>query len=105
MLKTSLISSLLMSVTEAVQMMRAPGELFLSTSTAVQLGLTATPKERTLIPMITSGSPFNYSLKDGINDGFLTPSRLGKLLAQWTTTFEEIDNLVKGTMVPGTVVP
>jgi type I restriction enzyme R subunit len=50
-------------------------------SSAVQLGLTATPK-RTLNADTYAyfGDPvFTYSLKDGINDGFLTPFRVKQI--------------------------
>ena len=54
---------------------------------AVQLGLTATPK-RTLNADTYAyfGDPvFTYSLKDGINDGFLTPFRVKQI----STTLDE----------------
>ena len=48
---------------------------------AVQLGLTATPKRRGNIDTYAYfGEPvFVYSLKDGINDGFLTPFRVKQI--------------------------
>jgi type I restriction enzyme R subunit len=47
-------------------------------SPAVQLGLTATPKRQENADTYEYfGEPvFTYSLKDGINDGFLTPFRV-----------------------------
>jgi type I restriction enzyme R subunit len=56
-------------------------------SPAVQLGLTATPK-RTLNADTYAyfGEPvYTYSLKDGINDGFLTPFRV----KQFATTLDD----------------
>jgi type I restriction enzyme R subunit len=48
---------------------------------AVQLGLTATPKRRDNVDTYAYfGEPvFTYSLKDGINDGFLTPFRVRQI--------------------------
>ena len=54
---------------------------------AVQLGLTATPKRQENADTYAYfGAPvFTYSLKDGINDGFLTPFRLKQI----ATTLDE----------------
>jgi type I restriction enzyme R subunit len=54
---------------------------------AVQLGLTATPRRDINIDTYKYfGNPvFTYSLKDGINDGFLTPFRV----RQFDTTIDE----------------
>jgi len=54
---------------------------------AVQLGLTATPKRKDNIDTYEYfGKPaFVYSLKDGINDGFLTPFRVKQI----ATTLDE----------------
>jgi type I restriction enzyme R subunit len=48
---------------------------------AVQLGLTATPKRKDNVDTYAYfGEPvFIYSLKDGINDGFLTPFRVKQI--------------------------
>lgn len=48
---------------------------------AVQLGLTATPKRKDNVDTYRYfGEPvFIYSLKDGINDGFLTPFRVKQI--------------------------
>ena len=56
-------------------------------SPAVQLGLTATPKRRDNVDTYKYfGEPvYVYSLKDGINDGFLTPFRLKQI----STTLDE----------------
>ena len=54
---------------------------------AVQLGLTATPKRKDNVDTYAYfGEPvFVYSLKDGINDGFLTPFRVKQI----ATTLDE----------------
>lgn len=56
-------------------------------SPAVQLGLTATPKRKENVDTYAYfGEPvFIYSLKEGINDGFLTPFRV----KQFQTTLDE----------------
>jgi type I restriction enzyme R subunit len=60
-------------------------------SSAVQLGLTATPRRDENVDTYNYfGDPvFVYSLKDGINDGFLTPFRVKRIattLDQYTFT-------------------
>jgi type I restriction enzyme R subunit len=71
---------------------------------AVQLGLTATPKRRDNADTYAYfGEPvYVYSLKEGINDGFLTPFRV----KQYATTLDEYrytsdDNLVEGEIEAG----
>ena len=71
---------------------------------AVQLGLTATPKRKDNADTYAYfGEPvFIYSLKDGINDGFLTPFRLKQI----ATTLDEYvftpdDHLVEGEIEAG----
>ena len=73
-------------------------------SPAVQLGLTATPKRKLNADTYAYfGEPvFVYSLKDGINDGFLTPFRV----KQYTTSLDEYvytpdDKLVEGEVETG----
>jgi type I restriction enzyme R subunit len=73
---------------------------------AVQLGLTATPKRRDNVDTYAYfGEPvFTYSLKEGINDGFLTPFRV----KQVSTTLDEYiytpdDTLVEGEIEAGRV--
>src|SRR5437773_8780562 len=73
-------------------------------SPAVQLGLTATPKRRDNVDTYAYfGEPvFIYSLKDGINDGFLTPFRVRQI----STTLDEYvytpdDTLVEGEIEAG----
>ena len=71
---------------------------------AVQLGLTATPKRQENADTYAYfGEPvFIYSLKEGINDGFLTPFRLKQI----ATTLDEYvftpdDTLVEGEIEAG----
>jgi type I site-specific restriction endonuclease len=54
---------------------------------AVQLGLTATPKRKDNVDTYKYfGDPvYIYSLKDGINDGFLTPFKVKQI----STTLDE----------------
>ncbi len=61
-------------------------------SPAVQLGLTATPKRKDNVDTYGYfGEPvYVYSLKDGINDGFLTPFKVKQI------GFQEYDIVVKG---------
>jgi type I restriction enzyme R subunit len=66
---------------------------------AVQLGLTATPKRKDNADTYAYfGEPvYVYSLKEGINDGYLTPFRV----KQYATTLDEYrytsdDNLIEG---------
>ncbi|WP_322629114.1 EcoAI/FtnUII family type I restriction enzme subunit R [Halothiobacillus sp.] len=73
-------------------------------SPAVQLGLTATPKRQDNVDTYKYfGEPvFVYSLKDGINDGFLTPFRVKQI----ATTLDEYvytpdDTLVEGEIEAG----
>jgi type I restriction enzyme R subunit len=71
---------------------------------AVQLGLTATPKRQENADTYAYfGEPvFIYSLKDGINDGFLTPFRVKQI----STTLDEYvytpdDRIVEGEVESG----
>ncbi|HZW25531.1 MAG TPA: DEAD/DEAH box helicase family protein [Gallionella sp.] len=71
---------------------------------AVQLGLTATPKRRDNADTYAYfGEPvYVYSLKEGINDGYLTPFRV----KQYATTLDEYrytsdDNLIEGEIEAG----
>jgi type I restriction enzyme R subunit len=71
---------------------------------AVQLGLTATPKRRDNVDTYAYfGEPvYVYSLKDGINDGFLTPFKV----KQVSTTLDEYvytpdDDVVEGEIETG----
>ena len=73
-------------------------------SPAVQLGLTATPKRNENVDTYQYfGEPvFVYSLKDGINDGFLTPFKVKQI----STTLDEYvytsdDMLVEGELEAG----
>jgi type I restriction enzyme, R subunit len=71
---------------------------------AVQLGLTATPKRKDNVDTYAYfGEPvFIYSLKDGINDGFLTPFRV----KQFASTLDDYvftpdDKVVEGEIEAG----
>jgi len=71
---------------------------------AVQLGLTATPKRKDNVDTYKYfGEPvYVYSLKDGINDGFLTPFRVKQI----STTLDEYvytadDKLIEGDIEEG----
>lgn len=71
---------------------------------AVQLGLTATPKRMDNVDTYQYfGEPvFTYSLKDGINDGFLTPFRVKQI----STTLDEYtwtpdDKVLEGDVEQG----
>lgn len=73
---------------------------------AVQLGLTATPKRKDNVDTYAYfGDPvYIYSLKDGINDGFLTPFRVRQI----STTLDEYvytpdDDLVEGEIEIGRI--
>jgi len=71
---------------------------------AVQLGLTATPKRKDNVDTYRYfGEPvYVYSLKEGINDGFLTPFRVKQI----STTLDEYvytpdDKLIEGEIETG----
>lgn len=73
-------------------------------SPAVQLGLTATPKRRDNVDTYAYfGEPvYIYSLKEGINDGFLTPFKVKQI----STTLDEYvytpdDKLIEGEVEMG----
>ncbi len=68
---------------------------------AVQLGLTATPKRRDNVDTYAYfGEPvYIYSLKEGINDGFLTPFRVKQI----ATTLDEYVYTPDDTVVEGEV--
>ncbi|WP_429077414.1 EcoAI/FtnUII family type I restriction enzme subunit R [Aeromonas veronii] len=73
---------------------------------AVQLGLTATPKRKDNVDTYAYfGEPvYTYSLKEGINDGYLTPFRV----RQHATTLDEYiytsdDQVVEGEVERGRV--
>jgi type I restriction enzyme, R subunit len=68
---------------------------------AVQLGLTATPRRKDNIDTYAYfGEPvFTYSLKEGINDGFLTPFRI----KQVTTTLDDYVYTPDDTVVEGEI--
>lgn len=73
-------------------------------SPAVQLGLTATPKRRDNVDTYDYfGRPvYTYSLKEGINDGFLTPFKVKRI----KTTLDDYiytsdDQLIEGEIEEG----
>jgi len=73
---------------------------------AVQLGLTATPRRKDNVDTYAYfGEPvYSYSLKEGINDGFLTPFKVKQI----STTLDEYvytsdDTLVEGEIEAGRV--
>ena len=70
-------------------------------SSAVQLGLTATPKRlENADTYAYFGEPvFTYSLKDGINDGFLTPFRVRQI----ATTLDDYIYTPDDTIVEGEI--
>ncbi len=73
---------------------------------AVQIGLTATPKRNENVDTYKYfGSPvFIYSLKDGINDGFLTPFKVKKITTSLDEyTYQADDNVVEGEIEEGRV--
>jgi type I restriction enzyme R subunit len=75
-------------------------------SPAVQLGLTATPKRNSNVDTYEYfGEPvYTYSLKDGINDGFLTPFRVKRITSdidEYTHTPD--DQVLEGEVEAGKV--
>jgi type I restriction enzyme R subunit len=71
---------------------------------AVQLGLTATPKRKDNVDTYAYfGEPvYTYSLKEGINDGFLTPFRVKQIettLDEYVYTSDDI--VLEGEVEPG----
>ncbi len=75
-------------------------------SPAVQMGMTATPKRKDNVDTYAYfGEPvYIYSLKDGINDGFLTPFRVKQI----STTLDEYvytpdDTIVEGEIETGKI--
>ena len=70
-------------------------------SPAVHLGLTATPKRKDNVDTYAYfGEPvFIYSLKDGINDGFLTPFRVKQI----ATTLDDYIYTTDDTVVEGEI--
>jgi type I restriction enzyme, R subunit len=70
-------------------------------STAVQLGLTATPKRKDNVDTYKYfGEPvYIYSLKEGINDGFLTPFKVKRI----KTTLDDYRYTSDDTVVEGEI--
>jgi type I restriction enzyme, R subunit len=75
-------------------------------SPAVQLGLTATPKRKDNVDTYAYfGEPvYCYSLKDGINDGFLTPFKVKQISTTIDYyTYTSDDTVVEGEIEVGKV--
>ena len=73
---------------------------------AVQIGLTATPKRKENTDTYKYfGKPvFIYSLKDGIEDGFLTPFKVRRISTSLDEyTYSPDDNIVEGEVEEGKV--
>ena len=75
-------------------------------SSAVQIGLTATPKRQDNVDTYKYfGEPvYTYSLKEGVNDGFLTPFKVKRI----KTTLDEYiytsdDNIIEGEIEAGRI--
>ncbi|GAB3732448.1 DEAD/DEAH box helicase family protein [Silanimonas algicola] len=71
---------------------------------AVQLGLTATPKRKTNADTYAYfGEPvYTYSLKDGINDGFLTPFKVKQIATTIDDyTYTPDDSVIDGEVEAG----
>lgn len=75
-------------------------------SPAVQLGLTATPKRKDNIDTYKYfGEPvYIYSLKEGINDGFLTPFKVKRIQTTIDTYFYTSDDtIIEGEVEEGRI--
>src|SRR6266542_5363584 len=73
-------------------------------SPAIQIGLTATPKRKENVDTYKYfGNPvYIYSLKEGINDGFLTPFKVRKISTSLDEyTYQPDDNVVEGEIEEG----
>ena len=73
---------------------------------AVQLGLTATPKRKDNVDTYAYfGEPvYTYSLKNGINDGFLTPFKVKQIQTTMDYyTFTSDDTVIEGEIEVGKV--
>ncbi|MGE3703422.1 MAG: EcoAI/FtnUII family type I restriction enzme subunit R [Hyphomicrobiaceae bacterium] len=71
---------------------------------AVQLGLTATPKRKGNVDTYKYfGEPvYIYSLREGINDGYLTPFKVRQIATTLDDyTYTPDDAIVEGEVVPG----
>jgi type I restriction enzyme R subunit len=73
-------------------------------SPAVQIGLTATPKRKENADTYKYfGNPvYIYSLKEGVNDGYLTPFKVKKITSNLDQyTYQPDDNVVEGEIEEG----
>ena len=66
---------------EVVLKKKVPGEHIDHFSGAIHLGLTATPKEKKNVSTTAyfGDSTYTYSLKQGIEDGFLAPYKVVRI--------------------------
>ena len=74
---------------------------------AVQLGLTATPKRNDNVDTYRYfGEPvYTYALKEGINDGFLTPFKVRQITSNMDEyVIQSDDTIVEGEIEPGDVI-
>lgn len=75
-------------------------------SPAVQLGLTATPKRKDNVDTYKYfGDPvYTYSLKEGVNDGFLTPFKVKRIQTTLDTYIHTSDNeVIEGEVEEGKI--
>jgi len=75
-------------------------------SSAVQIGLTATPKRKDNVDTYRYfGEPvYIYSLKEGINDGFLTPFKIQQITTALDEyVYNEDDEVIEGNVEEGKV--
>lgn len=75
-------------------------------SPAVQLGLTATPKRQDNVDTYEYfGSPvYTYSLKEGVNDGFLTPFKVKRIKTTMDDyIFTSDDQIIEGEVEEGKI--
>lgn len=75
-------------------------------SPAVQLGLTATPKRKDNVDTYRYfGEPvYSYSLKEGVNDGFLTPFKVRRIQTNMDYyTYTSDDQIIEGEVEQGKI--
>ena len=73
-------------------------------STAVQIGLTATPRREGNVDTYQyfGEAVYTYSLKQGINDGFLTPFRIKRIVSTLDEyTYDPDDDVLEGEIEAG----
>ena len=82
------------------------GESLNTFSPAVQLGLTATPKRKDNVDTYRYfGEPvYIYSLKEGINDGYLTPFKVKRVQTTLDTyMYVADDSIIEGEVEEGRI--